>query len=652
MKFNPLQKYKWRGLFYSAALMLCLPALPQRTGAQEITVGTPVTYDASDDDDLNTPAEPIVLKKSPAPKCPKELRKSANYEYAFVCSPTERDAERISKGAGIFHRVEYTNKALTASSLPELRDWKWVPEYPEDHDPRRAWAPIIFNPAEASESGKNTAPRLLEVHPVIARQGIIHPSRPRGVKLSSEQFRSDTLLGATLTIGTDGEIKKAEIDTGNPNAERYESEIHETLARWKFAPARENGIAVEATIKVPVLLIPSLPKLAPDHLRVTTLRAVKEVNTAYPKELKDAGIMGFAVVEFTLDAKGRPQNPVVISMDSKYFEKPALNAIRKYRFEIPNPNSSDTLGRAYTSLADARWQYELGFAPSRIISHTNAESFMSGEGYYRVTTHEGTSISGMNQGPGNSLMTPGGVRVNPSSGIIRPVLPAVMRVKIDHPLSKGRNVFRPVLPPENVKPVAPVYPYSFLQQNLAGKATVRVQFGPNQNIMNLAIIEATHGGFAQALAAALCYYTITPARYKNKDYVSTLTVSFDFDPDNAEQLPPETKRLLDIEQQTPSQIIPSGKLDAPLKLIDKAFIPSRRAATLPQGDAIIEFLVDEQGRARLPRVVQTLTPEAAFIFMQEISMRTYEPPMQNGKPVIARVREMLEFWKDNPAPNR
>jgi len=29
--------------------------------------------------------------------------------------------------------------------------------------------------------------------------------------------------------------------------------------------------------------------------------------------------------------------------------------------------------------------------------------------------------------------------------------------------------------------------------------------------------------------------------------------------------------------------------------------------------------------------------------MQEISLRTYDPPLQNGKPVVARAREKVVF---------
>jgi TonB family protein len=58
---------------------------------------------------------------------------------------------------------------------------------------------------------------------------------------------------------------------------------------------------------------------------------------------------------------------------------------------------------------------------------------------------------------------------------------------------------------------------------------------------------------------------------------------------------------------------------------------------------MIEFLVDEEGRARLPRSV-TATDEAfAYAAMQAIAGWRFEPPTRGGRAVVVRVQIPMVF---------
>jgi len=164
------------------------------------------------------------------------------------------------------------------------------------------------------------------------------------------------------------------------------------------------------------------------------------------------------------------------------------------------------------------------------------------------------------------------------------------------------------------------------------------------------VIDASHKSFGLALAAATRHYTTDPGLYKATPTASMFTVTFDFNPANPDlQLSEKTMRLLADETQNPGKIIPEDKLDSRLKY-QKSPLPS---ATFLIGKltglTVVEFLVDEAGRVHLPRIIKTATPEAAHAFMQQISLRTYDPPMQNGNPVVARARETVNFDKSPQA---
>jgi TonB family protein len=64
------------------------------------------------------------------------------------------------------------------------------------------------------------------------------------------------------------------------------------------------------------------------------------------------------------------------------------------------------------------------------------------------------------------------------------------------------------------------------------------------------------------------------------------------------------------------------------------------------GEALIEFLVDEEGRARLPRMVEATHEAFAYAAMQSIASWRFEPPQRGGRDVIVRVRVPLKFTRE------
>ncbi len=60
--------------------------------------------------------------------------------------------------------------------------------------------------------------------------------------------------------------------------------------------------------------------------------AISQVAPTYPQELRKAKIEGMVTILFVLDEKGRVEEPRVENASRPEFEKPALEAIRKWRF--------------------------------------------------------------------------------------------------------------------------------------------------------------------------------------------------------------------------------------------------------------------------------------------------------------------------------
>jgi protein TonB len=60
--------------------------------------------------------------------------------------------------------------------------------------------------------------------------------------------------------------------------------------------------------------------------------AVSQIPPAYPAELRKAKIEGLVTLVFVLSEEGRVEDPRVEDSSRPEFEKPALEAIRKWRF--------------------------------------------------------------------------------------------------------------------------------------------------------------------------------------------------------------------------------------------------------------------------------------------------------------------------------
>ena len=656
-------------------LALALSAAP--LVAQDVTIGAPVTFAGLD---VGKNSIPLKLKSSSKPKYPAALRDTNTYGYAIAFSPTQKDKDKGEIAARVAARLSYrgntTHKEIESVCHDGLRYWEWE-GVDNKNDPRQAWVAILFNPASASDSKKkkDAAPRLLDVVPVFLPTA----------KISSK----DRVAQADVTVGASGEIKSVKLTSPNTLASQNETAITDAVSKWKIAPARANGIPTEATITVPVLLLPDPSMQTTDRPTGTTARSTtrttshspktsapattktnstgitqltptKEAAADYPKSAGDAiGRTAKVTIEFTLDDKGRPKNPTVVLSPNKQFDAPALKAIGQYRFEKPDPSKPDSLGNTYAKLSDARWQYVVNFRkPLTTRSGGGFDGNAADLALIAPKDWDGLNLDVTASGYGNVSPTSSAGRASragrPSSmpmpmPMPNPRLPPPLDglVSSETP-TNGQNISCPVLAPESVETVAPVYPYQLLKTNVTGRATVRMPCNAILLVAAPDIIDATQKSFGLALAAAMRFYKVTTKRVMGTRTSAMITATFDFTPANPElHLPEKTLQLLADETNNPTKIIPEDKLDKRLKIQAPAPTPSKIFSTplnpKSKGTTIIEFLVDETGRVHLPRIVLTEVPEAAYLLMQQISMRTYDPPMQNGHPVVARAREKVIF---------
>jgi TonB family protein len=184
----------------------------------------------------------------------------------------------------------------------------------------------------------------------------------------------------------------------------------------------------------------------------------------------------------------------------------------------------------------------------------------------------------------------------------------------------------------------PVYPRD---QLLAGTgATVAAEFTVNTDgiVEDIVILEAKGTDFEATLRAAIESWVFQPERGEKASAIR-FRVTHEFSPDAAEA------RLASLLQPDGGGIKGPAGLDQKLKPLWRGFpvYPQQLLAEHPSGRALIEFVIDRDGRARMPRVVETTAPEFGWAGAAAIAQWVFERPLRGGQPVDVTVRVPVEF---------
>jgi TonB family protein len=129
-----------------------------------------------------------------------------------------------------------------------------------------------------------------------------------------------------LTVLRDGNVGWVRVVRAEPRG-YFEQAASESVRRWRFTPAKDDGIAVECRMRTRL-------RFAITDSAATMASAAGDgrPQPVYPPALLSERIEGYAEVEYELDAAGQVLNPrVIAAMPRGEFEKAALAAVRAWR---------------------------------------------------------------------------------------------------------------------------------------------------------------------------------------------------------------------------------------------------------------------------------------------------------------------------------
>lgn len=201
------------------------------------------------------------------------------------------------------------------------------------------------------------------------------------------------------------------------------------------------------------------------------------------------------------------------------------------------------------------------------------------------------------------------------------------------------------VPPKVRKPVVPVYPYELLKRRISGEAKVSCLVDTSGRVVRTEVLEASRPEFGEALAAAVESMRFGAATAEGEPVATLLGFRHRFRPrgPRAAEVVADL-RLLDSTAR--GRLLGNGgRLDRPLQATEQP-APAYPTALIVEGrsgGAIIEFIVDQQGRTRLPRIVDATAPAFGYAAAQAIAAWRFEPPREKGRPVLMRVSAPFIF---------
>ncbi len=314
---------------------------------------------------------------------------------------------------------------------------------------------------------------------------------------------------------------------------------------------------------------------------------VKQVRPHYPDEFRRNGTMGGAIVEFVITKEGDVLEPKSVSETHADFGKEAVKSVAKWKFK-----PATKYGRPINT-------------------------------YRGVPIYFTLEAVGDEDWPAKIQAVITGFPPQSPSGV-----PEEFRYdKAPDPLS----VQAPVWPWENGIPVREGTADLFFAINAQGIVT------------QVKVISATNVAFGEAARAALECWKFKPAERDGKPVPALGRKEVQFKlylPKDASEL-----RLMKEIKKGRAHFAKVSELDKPLRraYAQKPRYPMSLIEDQPPGTALIECIIDEDGRVCLPRIIEASEEEFGWAAATALLRFRFVPPRVKGEPVDVRVRIPFEF---------
>lgn len=196
----------------------------------------------------------------------------------------------------------------------------------------------------------------------------------------------------------------------------------------------------------------------------------------------------------------------------------------------------------------------------------------------------------------------------------------------------------------------PVFPQVLLNQGVTrGHAQVLINVNPGGELVDWYVVGYSRPEFAEAAVTAIRKWRFDPGRLNGEAISVTTEVLFRYEGGRvmfAQTAGTTLSAFVDDREPNRDYRI------AGLHNLDRQPVPRfSKKPSYPEslekagvtGQVLIEFIIDDQGRVRLPTVVSADHVELASLAIVAIKEWTFYPPLQGGVPVATRAQQRFNF---------
>lgn len=193
--------------------------------------------------------------------------------------------------------------------------------------------------------------------------------------------------------------------------------------------------------------------------------------------------------------------------------------------------------------------------------------------------------------------------------------------------------------PEPVSMAEPIFPSEQLLAGETGTAQSSFTINASGGVEDFLSGDCSAPGFGASLAAAVETWLFRPATKDGNGVPVRVTITQDF---RTTADGPLSRLAAKLKE---GSIGSARGLDGPIQMLWRGFpaYPEALKREKPEGDAIIEMIIDSDGRARLPRIISATKPEFGWAAAAAVNQWVFAPPRRDGGPTEVRVRVPMHF---------
>jgi len=316
-------------------------------------------------------------------------------------------------------------------------------------------------------------------------------------------------------------------------------------------------------------------------------KPTKRGSPVYPFEMRRAGKMGGAMIEFIVTSKGIVTEPRSVAETDPAFGEAAVDAV-------------------------AKWKFKPGMKKGKPVNSSLVVPI-----YFTLS----------NSGPDDW-----GAKIR-----------AVLTGFPSKTSPEVAEQFQYTTPPKALNIQSPVWPWIDGVPVRDGKADVFYVIDARGQVAQARIVSASNDVFGKAAQAAVESWRFEPALRDGKPVPALGRRDVQFKlylPSDASEL----RQFYGIKKGT-AEFAMANELDAALKPIKRKApqYPMTLFQERPAGTATIECIIDRNGRVCLPRIIEASQEEFGWSAATAAASWRFTPPTVEGKPVDVLVRIPFDF---------